>query len=320
MTTLLNEWNRLVGLLVLAGVSLLGCATTAVEGAGSETHFACMADADCTTHGGSCVARECRIAGDASTGGVIGTGGVTSNGGASGTGGTPPAGCPTGLAGPRLVEIPAPQGGTYCMDATEVTNAQYAQFVTAKGTDGGTDVSGQDTWCTWNTTYTPSLGWPATGKDAYPVVWVDWCDACAYCKWAGKHLCGKIGGEANLYADYADATKSEWFNACSKGGTQTYPYGSAYSGSACNGNSAAFSVGSTAMCEGGYAGLFDLSGNVTEWEDSCNGTTGTYDACRLRGGSLFSNDPALACGSDYGIGPRDLGNDYVGFRCCGTSL
>jgi hypothetical protein len=54
-------------------------------------------------------------------------------------------------------------------------------------------------------------------------VCVDWCDAHAYCKPVGKRLCGKIGGGPNLYADYASASSSEWYRACSSGGSFTYP-------------------------------------------------------------------------------------------------
>jgi formylglycine-generating enzyme required for sulfatase activity len=389
MMTPLNEVSRLVGVLVLAGGSLLGCASTANEGVGSEQHFfGCRKDAECTHQDGPCVAKEehcalavrtckvdaecknnegpcvagsCSIAiqavappGDASMGGGMGTGGSSATGGAGGSGGGAQSGCPTNLAGPKLVQISAPQGGKYCMDATEVTNDQYAQFLAAKA--NGLDVSGQDAVCKWNIDYTPytcgdrgDLG-PCAGiatrpsplvtGATYPVVDVDWCDAFAYCKWAGKHLCGKIGGGANAFADYGDARKSEWFNACSKGGTRAFPYGDTYSATACNvcpdgttcynlSTPTPVAAGSMATCEGGFSGLFDLSGNVLEWEDSCNGTTGEHDACRPRGGSfnvaLADGGIAdLACGFDYfHHTPTDVsrGSRYsdVGFRCCATS-
>jgi formylglycine-generating enzyme required for sulfatase activity len=217
-----------------------------------------------------------------------------------------------------MVRVPAPNGTTYCIDSTEVTNGHYAGFVASKGSD----VSGQDSWCSWNTTYTPSGGWPATGKEDHPVAYVDWCDAYAYCKWAGKRLCGKIGGGRSAYGDYADATKSEWFNVCSVGGTLTYPYGSTYSGLACNGSdngeAATVPVGSKATCKGGYAGLFDLSGNVAEWEDSCNGTAGPDDACRLRGGSFRYGllVSSLRCDDPGTINRSISHNPEFGFRCC----
>lgn len=64
--------------------------------------------------------------------------------------------CP-GLAGPSMVRVPAADGTTYCIDSTEVTNRQYAEFLSAKksGADGGTDTSAQDYRCTWNASYEP---------------------------------------------------------------------------------------------------------------------------------------------------------------------
>ena len=73
-----------------------------------------------------------------------------------------------------------------------------------------------------------------TAKDTFPVISVNWCDAYAYCKWAGKALCGKIGGGPNLPADANYAPADAWYNACSEGGTRAYPYGATYDAAACN--------------------------------------------------------------------------------------
>lgn len=234
--------------------------------------------------------------------------------------------CP-GSAGPSMVRVPAPDGTTYCIDSTEVTNSQYMEFLHSKGSgpSGGSDTSGQDPQCSWNTAYEPQASICAAQFDAYarpdyPMVCIDWCDAFAFCKWAGKHLCGKIGGGGNSYLDYANATTSQWFNACSKGGTLVYPYGNTFDANACNGAPVSLNrtvvVGSMPKCEGGYQGLFDLSGNVWEWEDSCEGASGSGDVCRVRGGSVNDFNQGLSCGSDY-ADPRSVAGGGLGFRCCG---
>lgn len=227
-----------------------------------------------------------------------------------------PAGtCPTNLPGPTLVNVPAPQGCTYCVDSTEVTNVQYAAFLQAMG--GGTDASQSGSMCAWNTTYVPSSGWPATGMDDYPVVYVDWCDASAYCRWAGKHLCGKIGGDTLKADGSATRMDEEWTVACSRGGTRIYSYGNTYVPGACNSSYSPVPVASMAGCEGGYAGLFDLSGNVAEWVDSCH----SGDLCdfvgRVDGGASYG----VIIGCEWGSFALAQGTDgLVGFRCCSDSL
>jgi len=162
--------------------------------------------------------------------------------------------------------------------------------------------------CAANATFAPDTAGACTqydpiSKPKVPVACIDWCDAQAYCAWAGKHLCGKIGGGSNALADFANAAKSEWYAACSKGGQLNFPYGNSYDPSACVGvdNSATRATAvPTATCQGGYDGVFDLSGNVSEWEDSCTDTKGLGDQCVYRGGSWVDADtllPTLLCTS-----------------------
>jgi len=207
--------------------------------------------------------------------------------------------------------------GGYAIDATEVTQDQYAAWLATNPS-----TSGQPSYCSWNADFTPRCEWPPGAKGNYPVVCVDWCDAYAYCAAVGKRLCGKIGGGANAVGDYADATKSQWYNACSSGGQNDYPYGDTYSGSACNGydanNGGTVPVGNMSECEpaeSGYGGVYDLSGNVWEWEDSCEGYVDGTNACRLRGGSFNNYGSRLRCDDGY---VNDRGTQYVfiGFRCC----
>lgn len=226
----------------------------------------------------------------------------TGDGGGGGTG------CPTGM-----VKIPA-GADTYCIDATEVTNEAYAKFLAAKP-----NTAGQPTFCAWNDSFVPTA-WPAaSGEEKHPVTEVDWCDARAYCAWAGKRLCGRIGEGKLPFTDHADPKRSEWFNACSNEGTREYPYGTSHDGEACNGVdknvNTTVEVGSLEGCEGGAPGLFDMSGNVLEWEDSCDSETGDKDRCHIRGGSYGDNRDTLKCWYSQPVA-RSTQLPRIGFRCC----
>ena len=71
---------------------------------------------------------------------------------------------------------------------------------------------------------------------------------------------------------------------------------------------------------GGSASLFDMSGNVAEWENSCNATTGAGDVCAVRGGSFDSPNAAqsLTCAisaAQVAVTRNTQAGD-IGFRCC----
>ena len=160
--------------------------------------------------------------------------------------------------------------------------------------------------CVWNISFS---AWGGSGfNDDRPVTNVDWCDAYAFCAWAGKRLCGKIGGGALAVSAAKSATESQWYAACSAGGAKKFPYGSTAISGICgtSGNSA---VKSHPCCVGGYPGLFDLSGSVDEWEDSCQvqSSYGKKDNCSLRGHTACYRTDAYN---------RDTRSSNVGFRCC----
>jgi formylglycine-generating enzyme required for sulfatase activity len=145
----------------------------------------------------------------------------------------------------------------------------------------------------------------------------------------GKRLCGKIGGGPNGYNDYADASLSQWYNACTSHSptVNIYPYGTTYDAQACNGYgySGAYymtvAVGTLASCQSinmDYAGVYDLSGNVYEWEDSCNGT-GQSVYCRLRGGSFVAGGYLTCADNSLRYVYRDFADGNTGFRCCSSS-
>jgi len=266
----------------------------------------------------------------------------TSSAGTSsaGTGGTSGAqyGCLTTHA--RIsVEIPrAGSPSIYCIDRSEVKNAEYKAFLDAVG---GATAGAQAPACAFNSSYAPDTAgacnqYDPVGKANLPVACIDWCDAAAYCKWEGKHLCGRVdGGGANPPASSADATMSAWYRACSHAGELDLPYGNVYDGMRCIGldNTAIHPVAVPHTdCEGGYSGLYDMSGNVAEWEDSCSGDTGAADSCLTRGGSYLDTDkpvgnaPSLLCNSKVhgnpGVAtkPRSTRNEEIGFRCCSDAV
>jgi formylglycine-generating enzyme required for sulfatase activity len=210
----------------------------------------------------------------------------------------------------------------YKIDMTEVTKGQYdAWLATNPVLPPSTDPN-----CGYVTSYAEQGTFNVyTGIDAehHPVVYVDWCDAYAYCSGVEKRLCGTIGGGSVEFSSrYDDASNSQWFRTCSSGGANTYPYGNTYQGRDCNGGDYGAgqtkAVGSLSVCvtsTAGYAGAYDLSGNVEEWEDSC-AAGGQLANCHLRGGAFaIGVGSGLSCYSDDYMARSDV-DIAVGFRCC----
>jgi sulfatase modifying factor 1 len=273
--------------------------------------------------------------GGASTGGLSPTGGLSTTGGfstggvntgGSSSGGFPSTGglpwvtddCPDSLPS-ALVALPA----GFSIDATEVTRGQYHTWLKTNPT-----TDGQIANCAWNASFAPDSSC-MSGKGVYqgvdpcnhPQVCIDWCDAHAYCLAQGERLCGKIGGGTNAQKDHANASLSQWYNACTSGGTYWgYPYGNGYSRGACNGDmeiGMTVPVGTMPGCQSsvpGYQGVHDLSGNVYECEDCCEGT-GETGTCYSRGGYYGEPDDFLLC-STTASGYRRTVDHTTGFRCC----
>jgi formylglycine-generating enzyme required for sulfatase activity len=232
------------------------------------------------------------------------------------------------LHDPEMIMVSSlnPAGPKYCIDSTEVTEAQYQEFLDAK-----IPTSTQPSICAANASFNPDITptnqcsdmpFNPTKNPTLPVACVDWCDALAYCKWAGKRLCGGIGRDGGnvVYPDMNTATLDQWFNACSNEGTLNYPYGDTYDAQTCDGveymKKQRVNVASLPGCVGGSPGIFDMSGNVAEWEYSCLDASADGSVlCNTRGGSFSELSGQLLCiQGDYQ--PRNGAEYNVGFRCC----
>lgn len=182
--------------------------------------------------------------------------------------------------GPVMVRV-GPTSGRFCVDSTEVTAEQYASFMASAAPSWTSE-------CAWKTSRRPG-----SGSGALPVTDVDWCDAQAFCLWAGKKLC----------------SEKRWLSACTGDTTRDYPYGDTYDAKACSTPvEPLHAAGSMVTCEGGYRGLFDLVGNVHEWTDDCSlSSTRDTDNCPLKGETKCSSAGTTQRGAYYYA---------IGFRCC----
>lgn len=219
----------------------------------------------------------------------------------------------------RCPELPGEKlvlAGEHCVDENEVTAAHYQEFV-----DGEPSLEAQPLECVGNLSFTNGCKFTDPAKQ--PVRCVDWCDARAYCASVGKRLCGAIDGGPTPYDAPPDSSEAQWYAACSHGGERAYPYGDDYDAQACWGAerpaAGAMTVKSASGCVGGYDGLFDMSGGMAEWVDSCSAAAGMSDSCRIRGGSSSATSEQLRC-DRHDATPRNTTSNYIGFRCCADAV
>jgi formylglycine-generating enzyme required for sulfatase activity len=191
---------------------------------------------------------------------------------------------------PREVELPDFYIGKYL-----VTNEQFAQFVTERRHETDSERRGERR--TWRSYSRP-------GHEKYPVVFVSWNDAMAYCGW----LTEKTG------QNYRLPTVEEWTKACRGPDGNLYPWGDEYDPSRCNTMESmrGFEMTEVGTFEDGQSsyGVYDLVGNVVEWTSSSDG------AYRL----VLGGSWRMAC-EIYGLpmlkrrAAPSLYTDDLGFRC-----
>ncbi len=228
----------------------------------------------------------------------------------------------------------------FYLDATEVTNAEFARFVEATGYQTDAEKKGfawvfKEGFKDWEAVEGADWRHPLgpdstiTDKMNHPVVNVSWNDAAAYAKWAGKRL----------------PTEAEWEYAARGGREGTiYPWGQElkpsgrllanfWQGIWPDHNLLEDNYYYTAPV-GSFApndfGLYDMIGNVWEWtadwyeadyykhsptQDPQGPATGQMRVAR--GGSWFCS--ANYCGAYRvafrGQSPPDSSFNNVGFRC-----
>lgn len=157
----------------------------------------------------------------------------------------------------------------FFLDITEVTNADYKQFLQATHYQPKDLTRFLDHWLKPEKHLDEPFEWNyAQDEGDLPVIWVDLEDARAYARWAGKRL----------------PREEEWQYAAEGGKGYLWPWGNEYNPELCNGSSGHLTPVKQYPLGMNSFGCYDMAGNVWEWTESERDDGHTRYAI-LRGGS-----------------------------------
>lgn len=206
----------------------------------------------------------------------------------------------------------------YRIDRSEVTFGEYRKCVNA-GKCKAPRVSGGQCWVYNGSKWEYGVLSSAFQGDRQPVLCVDWTQADAYCRWAGKRL----------------PTEAEWEKAARGTDGRMYPWGNeeatcsraVFWGVGGDCSRSMTSPGCTKSAGNSPYGVCDMAGNVWEW------TADRYDAAYfkssprrnptgassgdtrvLRGGAWGNETRELRATERRGDRP-DVGTGFGSFRC-----
>jgi formylglycine-generating enzyme required for sulfatase activity len=165
-------------------------------------------------------------------------------------------------------------------------------------------------------------------KVEHPVVWVDWTDAMAYCRWLTAQLkeAGRLPGDVEL--EVRLPTEAEWEKAARGPKGHLYPWGDDAPDASrlnftdsINGTTA---VGAYSPLGDSFYGCADMAGNVWEWTlsaeagypyDPKDGRENAQVRGRriLRGGAFDSAARSVRCACRNWNFPEER-DDTIGFR------